>query len=174
LAGAGFADAAFTRERLDALLGGTRDFSVLHLGTHFSLRPGNSLRSFLLLGDGSKLTLDAIGGLDFSGIELLTLSSCQTGLGGAITEDGREVEGLSAIVTRRGARRVVASLWEVEDSSTALLMRSLYGSLRAAPDDIPVALRDAQAALRGTVRDGRHPYEHPYYWAGFIVSGREP
>jgi CHAT domain-containing protein len=173
LAGAGFADAAFTRERLEALLSGTRDFSVLHLGTHFSLRPGNALRSFLLLGDGSKLTLDAIGGLDFSGIELLTLSSCQTGLGGAVTEDGREVEGLSAIVTRRGARRVVASLWEVEDSSTALLMRSLYGSLRAVPGDIPVALRDAQAALRAVVRDGRHPYEHPYYWAGFVVSGRE-
>jgi hypothetical protein len=58
LNGEGFADAAFTEERLKGLLAGTRDFSVLHIGTHFRLRPGNALRSFLLLGDGSKLTLD--------------------------------------------------------------------------------------------------------------------
>jgi len=53
LNGKGFADAAFTEQRLKELLAGARDFSVLHIGTHFRLRPGNALRSFLLLGDGS-------------------------------------------------------------------------------------------------------------------------
>ncbi len=172
LSGEGFADAAFTEARLDTLLDGDEPFSVLHVGTHFRLRPGNARRSFLVLGDGSQLTLDKIGALDFSGIELLTLSSCQTGLGGAIAEDGREVDGLSALVQRRGARRVVASLWHVEDASTAQLMRSMYRALGSGPLDVPRALQRAQLALRATRRDGGHPYEHPYYWAGFVVTGR--
>jgi CHAT domain-containing protein len=173
LRGEGFADSAFTRGRLETLLDGARDFSVLHLGTHFSLRPGNAMRSFLVLGDGTKLTLDALATLDFHGIELLTLSACQTGLGGATTDDGREIDGLSALVQSRGARRVVSSLWQVEDTSTALLMRAMYKDL-AATGDAARSLARAQAALRAFRRDGAHPYEHPYYWAGFTVSGSAP
>jgi CHAT domain len=99
--GLGFADAAFTEARLRSVLQDTGDDSVLHIGTHFSLRPGNVMRSFLVLGDGSRLSLDAISELSFSGIELVTLS----------------------------ARQVIASLWQVEDKSTALLMRELYEHL---------------------------------------------
>jgi CHAT domain-containing protein len=170
LPGEGFADAAFTAKRLDDLLDGTRGFSVLHLGTHFDLRPGNALRSFLVLGDGAKLMLDNLRGFDFGGIELFTLSACQTGLGGAVTDDGREIEGLSAIVQRRGAKRVVASLWQVEDASTAQLMGALYRGIGSKGADAPRALQRAQLALRDSA-EGR--YEHPYYWAGFVLSGAE-
>lgn len=174
LRGEGFADAAFTESRIHALLDAPHDFSVLHLGTHFSLRPGNAARSFLLLGDGAKLTLDSIGALDFSGIELLTLSACQTGLGGAVNDDGREVEGLSAVVQRRGAKQVVASLWQVEDARTAKLMRTMYDALASRHLDAPRALQRAQLALRTVNQGGHHPYEHPYYWAGFVISGSAP
>ncbi|HEY7378959.1 MAG TPA: CHAT domain-containing protein [Steroidobacteraceae bacterium] len=174
LPGEGFADASFTAARLRTLLDEPRDFSVLHLGTHFSLRPGNAVRSFLLLGDGERLTLDAIGHMDFEGVELLTLSACETGLGGAVTDDGREIEGLSAIAQRRGARRVVASLWQVEDVSTARLMRTMYGSLASNHNDGAAALRQAQLALRASRQEGKQPYAHPYYWAGFVISGSTP
>lgn len=170
LEGTGFADSAFTAARLQAVLAGERDFSVLHLGTHFSLRPGNARRSFLLLGDGSRLTLDAIAGLDFADLRLVTLSACQSGLGGATTDDGREIEGLSAIVQRRGARSVVASLWRVEDRSTARLMRELYDALPGQRGDAAAALRRSQIRLRKVRDNGRHPWQHPYYWAGFLVS----
>ncbi len=171
LEGEGFADAAFTEARLRSLLFGEPQYSVLHLGTHFSLRPGNARRSFLVLGDGSRLTLDSIGELDFRGLQLVTLSACQSGLGGATTDDGREVEGLSAIVQRRGARHVVASLWQVEDRSTARLMREMYAALSASKMDPASALRHSQLALRALRVGGAHPYEHPYYWGGFLVSG---
>jgi CHAT domain-containing protein len=174
LRGVGYADAAFTEQRLEARLHAPRDFSILHLGTHFSLRPGNALRSFLVLGDGSRLTLDEIGALDFSGIELFTLSACQTGLGGALTEDGREVEALSTIVQRRGARRVVASLWQVEDSSTARLMHAMYRAIADDHLDASRALQRAQLALRSFQQGDRRPYAHPYYWAGFVISGSAP
>ncbi|MGD9597499.1 MAG: CHAT domain-containing protein [Steroidobacteraceae bacterium] len=166
LPGKGYANAAFTEARLDALLDTPRDFSILHLGTHFNLRPGNALRSWLLLGDGGHLTLDRIGALDFSGILLATLSGCQTGMGGAVTADGREVEGLSSIVQRRGAHSVIASLWRVEDRSTASLMRRMYDAMAAhtsSRGEIAQALRVAQLSLLD---------RHPYYWAGFLLTSQ--
>jgi CHAT domain-containing protein len=174
LRGEGFADAAFTESRLAALLRGPRNFSVLYVGTHFTLRPGNSLLFFLLLGDSSKLTLDRLSAMDFTGIDLLTISACQTGLGGAVLEDSREVEGLSALVQRRGAHRVVASLWEVEDRSTSKLMRDMYRAIASPRSDVPRALQRAQISLRASGPEGRHPYEHPYYWAGFVPSDAAP
>ena len=167
LQGKGFADAAFTAQRLREILSGPRDFSVLHVGTHFRLRPGNALRSFLLLGDGSVMTLDALSALDFHAIELVTLSACETGTGGAQTDDGREIEGLSTLVQRRGAGRVIASLWQVEDSSTAQLMRKLYAEFAATHGDAALGLQRAQRALRAV-------YANPYYWAGFSVAGSHP
>ncbi|HEY0802974.1 MAG TPA: CHAT domain-containing protein, partial [Steroidobacteraceae bacterium] len=172
LPGAGFANSAFTEARLRSVLLESKDYSVLHIGTHFSLRPGNSLRSFLVLGDGSQLNLSDISQLSFAGIDLVTLSACQTGLGGAVSDDGSEIEGLSAIVQHGGARQVIASLWQVEDKSTASLMRRLYDSLILSDGDAAKALQLAQLALRASLVEGHRPYAHPFYWAGFITSAR--
>ncbi len=172
LPGEGFADDAFTEARLRAVLANSVDYSVLHIGSHFSLRPGNTLRSFLVLGDGTRMSLESIRQLSFAGIDLVTLSACQTGLSGALRDDGREIEGFSTIVQQRGARQVVASLWEVEDRSTAALMRELYQSLAANGDDGAAALRQAQLAVRATSVGGQHPYEQPFFWAGFVASTR--
>jgi CHAT domain-containing protein/tetratricopeptide (TPR) repeat protein len=172
LAGEGFADAAFTAQRLESLLQHPHGFSVLHLGTHFSLRPGNVDRSFLVLGDGSRLTLSELSTLDFSGLDLVTLSACQTAVGGGRTDDGREVEGLSALVQERGARHVVASLWQVDDVSTAELMRAMYDRLESPSAAVAVALQQAQRTVRDFAVKGRHPYAQPYYWAGFVISGQ--
>jgi CHAT domain-containing protein len=172
LPGEGFADGAFTETRLKSVLQQSADYSVLHIGTHFSLRPGNSMRSFLVLGDGTRLSLDSISRLSFSGIDLVTLSACQTGLGGAISDDGREIEGLSAIVRRGGARQVIASLWPVEDKSTAALMRQMYELLNTFRGDGARALQQSQLSLRALTIAGRRPYEHPFYWAGFETSAR--
>jgi len=167
LEGKGFVDAAFTAERFEHLGDAPKGFSVLHVGTHFRLRPGNALRSFLLLGDGSKLTLDAIGAMDFGAVDVVTLSACETGMGGARSDDGREVEGLSALVQRRGAGHVIASLWAVDDVSTAQLMRSIYQSFAADQGDAALGLQQAQRALRKR-------YADPFYWAGFYVAGSRP
>ncbi|NJN52594.1 MAG: CHAT domain-containing protein [Gammaproteobacteria bacterium] len=167
VAGEGFVDAMFTEDRLKTILSDPqRSFGLLHLGTHFDLRPGNALLSSLLLGDGALLRLDDIARLDFRGLDLVTLSACQTGVGGAMRDDGREVEGLSTVVQRRGARLVVASLWSVEDVSTAQLMQRLYASMVDAPGDAALALSRASRATRSVAA-----YAHPYYWAGFFVSG---
>jgi CHAT domain-containing protein len=174
LRGAAFANASFDAVRVDKLLTEPRDFSVLHWGTHFYLRPGNAIRSFLLLGDGGQLTVDHLAHLNFFGVELMTLSACQTALGGAVTEDGREVEALSALMQVRGARRVIASLWRVDDFSTSLLMREFYRRLGGRAANSARALQGAQLYLRQMEIKGQHPYQHPYFWSGFTLASAAP
>ena len=163
---------------------------LLHLGTHFILKPGNVVRSWLQLGDGQRLHLSELGRLNFSGQALVTLASCETAVG---TEqaDGREVEGLSSLVLHRGAgavlaslwrvddratpvsythldvykRQVLASLWRVNDRETARFMQRFYSELAALPNDAALALHKAQrSALRSE--------SGPPHWAAFTLLVR--
>lgn len=65
-----------------------------------------------------------------------------------------------------GARSVVASLWDVEDRSTATLMAHFYRQL-AQGKSVGASLRAAQLEMLSTF--GKD-YE-PFYWAGFTVIG---
>ena len=122
--------------------------SVLHIATHFNFQAGSESGSFLLLGDGKELSLATIKNMNFTGVQLLTLSACETAKGGGRTDEGEEVEGLAAVVQQKGAQSVMATLWPVADASTAILMREFY-RLRTAPASTGNArsLRDAQLAL---------------------------
>ena len=70
-------------------------YPVVHIASHFQLHPGDETASFLLLGDGSHLSLAQLKTWPnpFSGVELLTLSACNTAVG-STGADGKEVEGL--------------------------------------------------------------------------------
>ena len=69
---------------------------------------------------------------DFSQTKLLTLSACDTAMGGA-EGDGREVDGLGNVAHDKGAEAVLASLWAVNDKSTGLLMQEMYRLWTTAP-----------------------------------------
>ena len=128
-------------------------YPIIHIASHFQFTPGSMDDSFLLLGDGSRMTLAQIKTkLNFNGVELLTLSACETALGDdSVAHHGVEVEGLGAIAQQAGAKAVLATLWPVADGSTALLMRALYQAHKSDHVDKADALRDAQLALlRGT------------------------
>jgi CHAT domain-containing protein len=187
-------DRAFDRGALQASL----RTPVVHIASHFSFVPGSD-QSFLLLGDGSKLTLrDVRLGMRFDNVELLTLSACDTATGGGRRENGAEVEGLGRLAQDKGARAVLATLWPVADRSTGLLMQEFYREHQQLKLDKAGALRGAQLAmLHGTVRTeptpaarGAHspsplattdlpryrtdpsaPYAHPFFWAPFILMG---
>lgn len=175
-------------------------YAVVHIASHFQFNPGSEKDSFLLLGDGGKANLLAIKAFQniFGGVELLTLSACNTAMGGP-DADGREVEGFAIIAQRGGAKSVIATLWSVTDGSTALLMQEFYRLREAQPGMSKIeALRKAQLTLLygnmktsqksgkrdvilkkdGDVSSKRHPtlasksvYAHPYYWAPFIMIG---
>jgi CHAT domain-containing protein/tetratricopeptide (TPR) repeat protein len=96
--------------------------------------------------------------------ELVVLSACETGLGKDVQGEG--LEGLTRGFMYAGARRVVVSLWNVNDKATAALMQRLYiGMLRT--NKTPVAaLRAAQIEM---LRSGQ--WQAPYYWAAFVIQG---
>ncbi|MBV8099253.1 MAG: CHAT domain-containing protein [Verrucomicrobia bacterium] len=130
LAGRIMLDEAFTESALkDALA--RRNYRVVHIASHFKFDPdGDSNDSFLVLGNKelTKLTLAEIAAIPnfFAGVELLTLSACQTAVGDQASrpneDQGIEVEGLGVLAQRRGASAVIATLWQVADVSTSQLM----------------------------------------------------
>ena len=143
-------------------------------------RPGNESTSFLLLGDGDKLTLNRIreDKLDFSHVDLMTLSACETALGGGRNAQGEEIEGLGALVQKQGAKGVIATLWPVADESTGLLMRNFYQLREQKKLSKSAALRQAQLVLlkegavnRDNARGAAGPHAHPFYLAPFILMG---
>jgi CHAT domain-containing protein len=122
---------------------------VVHIASHFQFAPGNETNSALLLGDGNFLSLAQIKSLPnvFSGVELLTLSACNTATGGS-GANGKEVEGFGVLAQRQGAKAVVASLWPVFDASTKVLMQDFYRIREAKQDTTKAeALRQAQLRL---------------------------
>jgi CHAT domain-containing protein len=126
---------------------------------------------------------------------LVVLSGCDTGLGKLSTGD--EFVGLTRAFIYAGTPSVVASLWKIDDSSTAMLMSNFYRNLKTMTK--AEALRQAQLQLiRGEARSdllarrgvggvgklGEVPQaktvvqdvvsvstSHPYFWAPFILVG---
>ena len=99
---------------------------------------------------------------------LVTLSACDTALGsGYFTEvpAGDDFVGLTRAFLFAGSAAVMASRWEVNDRSTLHFMRHFYGGL--GQTDPASALAKAQRHLRQSGGE----YDHPYFWAPFVVFG---
>jgi CHAT domain-containing protein len=174
------------------------NYDVLHFATHAQLNEDDPLSSAVLLAKGGKedgrLEVREIFGMDLKA-NLVVLSGCDTALGKLSTGD--ELIGLTRAFIYAGTPSVVASLWNVEDSSTAQLMASFYRNLKTMSK--AEALRQAQLELiRGEGRSdllvkrgvggmgklGETPSaplfapssdsvstSHPYFWAPFILVG---
>lgn len=141
---------------------------VVHLATHgqFSSNPEET---FLLAWDGQfgvkdfERVLETRERGNRNPIELLVLSACETAAG-----DRKAALGLAGFALRSGARSTIATLWSVNDESTAALMAEFYQKLTHANKNMTKAqaLREAQLTLL------KNPdYNHPYFWAAFVLIG---
>ncbi len=140
--------------------------------------------------DDGILTALEVASLDLTNVELAVLSACDTGLGEVAGGEG--LLGLQRAFQTAGARTVVASLWQVSDSATQMLMARFYENLwnKEKPMSKLEALRQAQiwmlrevpkdpklmGKLRGVefVDKDRAPKDGPLspkYWASFVLSG---
>jgi len=166
---------------------------IVHVASHFKLEPGNITNSFLLLGDGTHLTLERFSGEDFrlESVELLTLSACNTAI-----ELGKwagiEMEGFGVLAQKKGANSVIATLWPIADDSTGIFMANFYTMmLKKEGVTKAEALRHAQFEfIKGNIsnlnlnnetehhdspesEDTEPPadFSHPFFWAPFILMG---
>ena len=183
-------------EEKSKTLSANRD--ILHFATHAKLNEDDPLSSAVLLAredkEDGRLEVREIFGMDLKA-NLVVLSGCETGLGKLSTGD--ELVGLTRAFIYAGTPSVVASLWSVDDSSTAHLMASFYRNLKTMSK--VEALRQAQLELiRGEGRSdllarrgvggigklgetvkseslSQGPVSistsRPYFWAPFILVG---
>ena len=157
-------DAAFTAASLESELA-EKPYNFVHIATHGQFHSDHR-RSFLLTHDGL-ITMDRLENIlglrqyVSQPVDLLFLSACQTAAG-----DERAALGLAGIAVKSGAKSVVASLWLINDESTAMLVSEFYQQLRNGDGNKAKALQNAQLAL---LQDEK--YSHPNYWAPFLLVG---
>jgi CHAT domain-containing protein len=176
-------DQAFTESSLPQAV--IEKTPVIHIASHFCLRPGDDSRSFLLLGDGNKMPVSQIRTLSFKGVDLLTLSACDTANGSS--GQGSEIESFAAVAQQNNARAVLATLWPVSDQTTPILMAEFYKRRASGMTKIQALQSTQKAFLRGEIgkssdgdsqrglRQIRDAYgkgwTHPFYWAPFVLIG---
>jgi CHAT domain-containing protein/tetratricopeptide (TPR) repeat protein len=138
-----FLNQAFT---LNAIADHIDGHKILHLATHGQFVPNQKNGSYLVLGNGEKMPIADIRTLDFSNIELVILSACETALGSP-DQEGVEIPGLSSFFLSKGASAVMASLWAVDDGSTALMMQQFYQHLASGKMTKAQAMQKVQQDL---------------------------
>jgi len=152
------------------LEGKAKGVSLLHLSTHATADDDNPERSRILFSPAEAdqpadyLFLKEIYGLDLQGVDLTTLSACDTERGKLIKGEG--VQGFSRALLSAGSRATVTSLWRVADQPTAELMKQFYYGLSRG---IPKAEALRLAKLKFLHSDGA--LQHPRHWAAFILHG---
>ncbi len=151
----------------------------LHIATHgFADPAGDRLQAGLVLAPPAEPITGSEddGVLEMFEIHRLALSNELTVLSACETAKGTRVAGEGAFALARGflaagSRRVVASLWAVDDEPTARAVSALFGAIAAADGrgkrpDVARSLRDAKRRVREDPR-----WADPFYWAPFVLSG---
>jgi CHAT domain-containing protein/tetratricopeptide (TPR) repeat protein len=174
-------------------------FNVAHLSSHYSLM-GPEGRGWLLFGDGEQVGFNRMLAANvFRGFRIVCLSACQTGTVESGYTDGSE-NFAQELHGKNGVQTVISTLFKVPDESSAEFMRLFYRhliefKLEGTFAGRIEALRRAQVELlrgmhenkekcledrlskkspprNGQVAcDPKRPWAHPYYWAGYSLSG---
>jgi CHAT domain-containing protein/tetratricopeptide (TPR) repeat protein len=139
---------------------------IVHLATHGKFS-SNAEDTFIINWD-KRININELNQLlqtrnqqQSKPIELLVLSACQTAAG-----DNRATLGLAGVAVRAGARSTLASLWNIGDNSTSVLMKQFYQELLTNKRTKAEALRQAQLFLL------KNPsYNNPKTWSPYILLG---
>ena len=142
--------------------------NVLHLATHGQF--GSNPDETFLLAWNSKINTEDLNRLIQSRaenphndpLELLVLSACETAKG-----DADATLGLAGVAVRSGAKSTLASLWQVNDRSTSVLMQSFY---RRFTEDSELSKAQIMQQVQQEML-ASEDFSDPYYWASFMLIG---
>lgn len=168
---------------------------VIHFSCHGLFRQRSPLDSALALYDGELTAARLLQEVRLDA-DLITLSACDTGLNRIAPGD--ELLGLTRAFLGSGARALLVTLWPVHELPTRLLMEHFYARRQAGATNA-VALNVAQSHLRAlnqveirakfaeygianadsealiqlfrSMKSSDHLFDHPYYWAAFLLIG---
>jgi CHAT domain-containing protein/Tfp pilus assembly protein PilF len=159
-------DNAFTPQ---ATIPRLNDHSIVHLATHAAFVRGTPEDSFIVFGNGDRITLRDVETWSLPNVDLVVLSACQTASGGQLG-NGEEILGFGYQIQLTGAKAAIATLWSVDDEGTQKLMNVFYATLKTRNIPPAEALRQAQISFI-TNADNQPQLKHPFYWAPFILIG---
>ena len=169
--------------------------SDLIFACHGEYYPANPAASFLKVGSDQEVTFPQLfGGILLPNCRSVVMGACKSGL--ARTELGAEFIGLPSVFLSAGAQYVIGSLWSVDDLATVILLDQFFELLGTEARLVPNALNEAERRLArmtsGQVlawldehmsprlasaykpvieKMGSSPFDSPFFWAGFYVSG---
>ncbi|GAB1858220.1 hypothetical protein MHTCC0001_30570 [Flavobacteriaceae bacterium MHTCC 0001] len=152
----------------DQFLKIAKDYNILHLAMHGNLNNVNaefSSLDFSASNANDKLYISELYGQSINA-NLVVLSACNTGVGKL--KKGYGPVNISRAFTYAGVPSTVMSLWKVPDKETSQLMTNFYKHLKKG-EPKNLALKNAKLDYLENTED--ELLKHPYYWAGFIVSG---
>jgi tetratricopeptide (TPR) repeat protein len=173
---------------------GSRRPSDLFFACHGQYEPDDPTNSHLSFSGGQAVPFSKIfSNLDIAGCRSVTMGACESGL--ARTLVSAEYIGLPLAFFAAGAQYVIASLWQVNQIAAAILLGYHYQFLRDGKHTVVAALNEAQKITMRMSQDEvvswlgtflpekakdweplirkmeDPPFGHPYYWAGFYISG---
>lgn len=100
--------------------------------------------------------------------ELVTLSACESAIGGEFRGEG--VVGMAWALFAAGAPSVIVTQWQIQDDSAAQLMVALHQQLKAGMRKDGAAVSRSEA-LRQAMLSVRRTHPHPYHWAPYFLIG---
>ena len=148
--------------------------TIVHLATHAIVDPLHPDLSRVILSAfdsranplmDQSIRLHEIYQLDLRAARLVTLSACRSAAGTLLPGEG--LVSLTRGFQYAGAPSVLATLWDVDDRSTASWMEEFYRALLERKQTPGAAVMVANYAIR----QRRAEWAHPYYWAGFVLQG---
>ncbi|WP_082794070.1 CHAT domain-containing protein [Roseivirga seohaensis] len=155
-----------------ALLKAGENYKVMHLAMHSTINNDQPMYSSFLFtpdveNDDEQLSVSELYHQNFN-TELVVLSACNTGYGRLLPGEG--VLSLSQAFTAAGCPATLMSLWMVPDKETKTLMNNFYEGVKTEKSKTE-ALHLAKTEYLKQANNDR--MTHPFYWAGFVLSGNE-
>jgi CHAT domain-containing protein len=162
--------------REDRLKAEAGSYRILQLATHGVLNNANPMYSNIVLAQSAADSKEdgllegwEIMDLDLKA-DLVVLSACETARGRIGAGEG--VIGLTWAFFVSGTPTTVVSQWRVESASTTDLMLSFHRNLKSTSGSARYAMSKAEALRQAELKLLRtRGYEHPFFWAGFVVMG---
>jgi CHAT domain-containing protein/tetratricopeptide (TPR) repeat protein len=144
-----------------AFTNASRKTSFLHIATHGTFRQDNPMFSGFKLADGWITALDLFSMTCQT--NLVTLSGCKSGLAQVTGSD--DLVGLMRGFMYAGARSLLLSQWNIDDECTAKLMSRFYHAWHTGSSK--------SRALNTAMKSIRKEYPNPFYWAPFLLVGKQ-
>ena len=133
--------------------------TFIHIASHALFRADDPTWSLINLGADVLTPADMLS-LKVNA-DLITMSACSTG---QTFVRGNEIRGFVRAVFQWGVPSLIASLWEVNDRATSMLMGRFYTRLQESPE--------LAENLNRAMLDVKQEFRAPYYWGGFVLIGR--